>query len=142
VWLSLGIVALVLCGACHRGVPAVDVGPKPPDARGTMTGIVRGPGGASAMVGRTVEAINTTTGERRGAKTAADGGFRIVVPPGTYRLELALKDGEAIVKRPGVIDMDKGDIGSHIEFVLGPSRISRPHGPAYRVENGLGAPIA
>lgn len=141
-WLALGIAAVLLFGACRRGVPVVDVGPKPPNPQGTITGIVRGPEGAPAIVGRTVEAINTTTGERRSAKTAQNGGFTILVPPGKYRLELTLKDDETIVKRPGVVDMDKGDIDSHIEFVLGPSRIARPHGPAYRVDNGLGAPVA
>jgi len=141
-WLSLGIVAFLSFGACRRGVPVVDVGPKPPNPQGTITGIVRGPDGSPAVVGRTVEAINTTTGERRSAKTADNGGFTMVVPPGKYRLELTLKDGETIVKRPGIIDMDKGDIDSHIEFVLGPSRIARPHGPAYHLDNGLGSPVA
>jgi hypothetical protein len=135
-------VALLSFGACRRGVPVVDVGPKPPNAQGTITGIVRGPDGSPAVVGRTVDAINTTTGERRSAKTADNGGFTILVPPGKYRLELTLKDGETIVKRPGIVEMDKGDIDSHIEFVLGPSRIARPHGPAYHIDNGLGSPVA
>lgn len=141
-WLSLGIVALLSFGGCRRGVPVVDVGPKPPNPQGTITGIVRGPDSTAAMAGRTVEAINTATGERRNAKTAENGGFTIMVPPGKYRLELTLKDGETIVKRPGIVDMDKGDIDSHIEFVLGPARVARPNGPAYRVENGLGSPVA
>ena len=45
------------------------------------------------------------------------------------------------MKRPGVIDLGKGDIDSHIEFVLGAVRVSRPRGPAYRLDNGLGSPI-
>jgi hypothetical protein len=56
-------------------------------------------------------------------------------------LELPLKAGETIVKRPGLVDLDKGDIDSHIEFVLS-SRLARPRGPAFRVDNGLGSPIA
>jgi hypothetical protein len=141
-WLPLGIAALLVFGGCRRGVPVVDVGPKSPNPQGPITGIVRGPDGSAAMVGRTVEAINTTTGERRSGKTADHGGFTIVVPPGKYRLELTLKDGEAIVKRPGIVDLDKGDIDSHIEFVLAPARVARPSGPGYRVDNGLGSPIA
>ena len=42
---------------------------------------------------------------------------------------------------PGIVNLDKGDIDSHIEFVLS-SRIARPRGPAFRVDNGLGSPIA
>ena len=51
-WLVAGIVALLYSGACRRGVPVVDLGPKPPAARGTLTGLVHGPGDA-ALPGRT-----------------------------------------------------------------------------------------
>lgn len=139
--LMLGILALLLSSACRRGVPAVDLGPKPPAAEGTITGIVRGPEGTSPLAGRTVEIVNEGTGERRTVQTGDNGGFTIKLPAGKYRLELPLKAGETIVKRPGLVDLDKGDIDSHIEFVLS-SRIARPRGPAFRVDNGLGSPIA
>ena len=77
VWLSLGILALLLSGACRRGVPVVDLGPKPPAAQGTITGIVRGPEGTSPMVGRMVEIVNAETGERHSARTSDNGGFTI-----------------------------------------------------------------
>lgn len=141
VWLILGVAALLLSGACRRGVPAVDLGPKPPAAQGTITGIVRGPEGTSPLAGRTVEIINEATGERHSVKTTDNGGFTIQLPAGKYRLELPLNAGETIVKRPGIVNLDKGDIDSHIEFVLS-SRIARPRGPAFRVDNGLGSPIA
>jgi hypothetical protein len=140
-WLSLGILALLLSGACRRGVPVVDLGPKPPAPQGTITGIVRGPEGTSPMVGRMVEIVNAETGERHSARTTDNGGFTIKLPAGKYRLELPLKEGETIVKRPGVVDLGKGDIDSRIEFVLAAVRVSRPHGPAYRLDNGLGSPI-
>jgi hypothetical protein len=138
----LGIAALLFSGACRRGVAAVDLGPEAPAARGSITGIVRGPDGSAPVVGRTLEVINTATGERQSVQTASNGGFTLQVPAGKYRLELALRDGETLVKRPGIVDMDRGDIDSHIEFVLGPARILRPRGPAYRLDNGLGSPVA
>ncbi len=141
-WLVLGILALVLSGACRRGVPVVDLGAKPPVALGTLTGIVRGPEGTSPVTGRTVTAINADTGERRSTETGENGGFTIQLPAGKYRLELALKDGETIIKHPGIVNLDKGDIDSHIEFVLSVVRLARPRGPAYRLDNGLGSPIA
>ena len=141
-WLSLGILALLLSGACRRGVPVVDVGAKPPEARGTLTGIVRGPEGTAPVTGRTVDIINTVTGERRSVQTGANGGFTIQLPAGKYRLDLALKDGETLTKRPDVVDLGKGDIDSHIEFVLSAVRVSRPRGPSYRLDNGLGSPVA
>ena len=141
-WLIAGLTALLYSGACRRGVPVVDLGPKPPDARGTITGIVRGPEGTTAMNGRTVEIVNVSTGEKHTARTEANGGFTIQVPKGKYRLELPLHEGETLVKKPGVVDLDRGDIDSHIEFVLGPARAALPHrAPAYRLDNGLGSPI-
>jgi Carboxypeptidase regulatory-like domain len=138
----LGILALLLSGACRRGVPAVDLGPKPANARGTITGIVRGPEGSAPVVGRTVEVIDTVSGEKRSVQTGANGGFTIQLPAGKYRVELPLRDGETLVKRPGIVDLGKGDIDSHIEFVLSSVRLVRPRGPAYRLDNGLGSPIA
>jgi hypothetical protein len=141
-WLAAGLAALLVAEGCRRGVPVVDLGPKPPLAKGTITGIVRGPEGTSAVAGRTVNVINVTTGEKQSVQTAANGGFTIELPKGKYRLELALHDGETLVKQPKIIDLDRGDIDSHVEFVLGPARIVRPTGPAYRVANGLGSPMA
>ena len=140
--LSLGVIALLFTGGCRRGVPVVDLGSKPPAPKGTITGIVRGPEGTSSMVGRTVQVINTATGERRSVETSANGGFTIELPAGKYRLELVLHDGETLIKKPGLVDLDRGDIDSHIEFVLGPALVSRPRSPTYRIDNGLGSPIA
>jgi len=138
-WLVAGLAALLYSGACRRGVPVVDLGPKPPNARGTITGIVRGPEGTSAMTGRTVELINVATGEKHTVTTASNGGFTIQLPKGKYRLELALRAGETLVKRPDIVDLDRGDIDSHIEFVVTPARTA--HRPSYRLDNGLGSPI-
>jgi Carboxypeptidase regulatory-like domain len=140
-WLGAGLLILA-GGACRRGVPVVDLGPKPPDARGTLTGIVRGPEGTSPMTGRTVEIINAATGEKHSAQTSDNGGFTIQLPAGKYRLEFALREGETLVKHPAVIDLGRGDIDSHIEFVVSAVPVKRSKGPAYRVDNGLGSPIA
>ena len=138
-WLLAGIVALLYSGACRRGVPAVDLGPKPPAARGTITGLVHGPNDA-ALPGRTVEVVNVASGEKFTTQTVSNGGFTIELPKGKYRLDLQLRDGESIVKRPDVVDLDRGDIDSHIEFVVSPARSARR--PSYRLDNGLGSPVA
>lgn len=140
VWLAVGIAALLYSGACRRGVPVVDLGPKPPAAHGTITGIVRGPEAMSGMAGRTVEVVDVATGATHTAVTASNGGFTIQLPKGKYRLELQLRAGETLVKRPDVVDLDRGDIDSHIEFVVSGARTA--HRPLYRVDNGLGWPSA
>jgi hypothetical protein len=138
-WLVAGLAALLYSGACRQGVPVVDLGPKPPSPRGTITGIVRGPEGTSAVVGRTVELINVATGEKHTTTTALNGGFTIELPKGKYRLELPLRAGETLVKHPNIVDLDHGDIDSHIEFVISGAR--QAHRPTYRLDNGLGSPI-
>jgi len=89
-----------------------------------------------------VTATNLETGERLQTRTTTNGGFTIEAKPGKYRVQVELHAGESLVKSPDVVTLDRGDIDSHIEFVVGTARISRPRGPAYYVDNGLGSPIA
>ena len=140
-WLGAALLILISSGAC-RGVPVVDLGAKPPSPRGTIAGIVRGPEGTSPVAGRTVEIVNVATGEKHSVTTARNGGFSIELPAGKYRLDMPLHDGETLLKRPGVVDLDRGDIDSHVEFVQANVRLTRPHAPVYRMDNGLGSPIA
>lgn len=141
-WLCIGVIALVAASGCRRGVPVVDNAPKPASANGTITGIVHGPPGTSGMANRVVTATNLETGERHQTRTAANGGFTIEASPGKYRVQVELQPGETLIKAPDVVTLDRGDIDSHLEFVVGAARIARPRGPAYYVDNGLGSPIA
>ncbi len=140
--LVCGIVALVLAGGCRRGVPVIDTGPKPAVARGTIAGVVRGPEKTAGMGGRTVTIVNVDTNERHTVTTASDGGFSIELAPGKYRCDLQLEPGETLVKHPDVVSVDRGEIHAHVEFVLASSRLLRPSGPAYHLDNGLGSPVA
>src|SRR5207237_10745461 len=92
VWLGAALLILISSGAC-RGVPVVDLGAKPPSARGTIAGIVRGPEGTSPVIGRTVEIVNIATGEKHSVTTGENGGFSIELPAGKYRLEMPLHHG-------------------------------------------------
>ena len=138
-WLVVGVITLLYTAGCREGIAAVDVGPNPPAAHATITGIVHGTGDAVAA-GRTVEVVNVATGERHTATTASNGGFTIEVPKGKYRLDLPLRGGEMLLKYPDVVDLDRGDVESRIEFV-----VSHAHAldrPSYRMDNGLGSPMA
>jgi hypothetical protein len=140
--LSLLLLSLAALGACRRGVPVIDLGPRPPTMDGTISGTVRGPEGTSAIDGRVVEVVNLATGERQRMVTNSAGGFTFKVKPGKYRVELTLRDGESLIKQPGTIDVNRSDVDAHADFVLGSARISRPRGPAYRAADGLGSPVA
>jgi hypothetical protein len=136
------MIALMFATGCRRGAPVVDPNPKPAVARGTLSGTVRGPEGTSPIAGRTVTAVNIDTGERHSAQTSSTGGFTIQANPGKYRLQVELHQGESVIKAPDVVDLNRSDLDAQIEIVIGPARVARPRGPAYRVDNGLGSPTA
>jgi hypothetical protein len=142
VWL-LGVLVTVLSfAACRPGTPVIDLGPKPVEADGTISGTVRGPEGTSALDGRNVEVINVATGERQRTATNNAGGFTFKVKPGKYRVELTLRDGETLVKRPDVIEVHRSDVDAHADFVVGTSHVARPRHSPQRTDDGLGSAIA
>jgi hypothetical protein len=141
-WLLAGLTALLLAAGCRRAATVVDTAPAPPPVQRTITGVVRSPESSAPISGRTIAIINVSTGEQQTVTTGATGGFTIQVPAGKYRLDLPLRDGETLVKRPDDVELSRGDGDSRIEFVLGAVRVLRPRGPAYRLDNGLGSPIA
>lgn len=132
----------VLSVGCRQGVPVVDPGTRPARADGTISGTVRGAAAGSSVEGRTVEIVNLETGARDRTTTNNAGGFTFKVAPGRYRVELALLEGETLVKQPGVIRVRRSDVDAHADFVVGASRIARPRFAAPRTDNGLGSPIA
>ena len=124
-------------------MPVIDTGPRPAQADGTISGTVRGPEGTSPVEGRTVEVENVDTGERRRTSTNNAGGFTFKLPPGKYRVTLTLLAGEALLRQPGVLKLDRSDVDAFADFVIGSPRVSRPRSPRpVRGDDGLGAPIA
>jgi hypothetical protein len=144
VWFAAVVLLLGFIAACRQGVPIIDTSPPPPQTDGTISGTVRGPEGSSAstITGRTVTVINVETGERQTTTTNNAGGFTFKVKPGRYQVELSLLQGEALVKRPSIITVNRSDVDAHADFVLGSSRLLRPRGPRMRGDDGLGAPSA
>jgi len=140
-WAVFGAAALVTLGGCRLGVPVIDPGPKPLQADGTISGTVRGPEGTSPVEGRVVQVVNIDTGERQRAVTSNVGGFTFKVKPGKYRVELTLLDGEHLVKKPDVLDVDRSDVDAHADFVLDSPSVERPRYHAPRSDDGLGAAI-
>ncbi len=140
IWL---LAALTLAAAgCHTVRPVIDMGPKPAQADGTISGTVRGPQKSSAVVGRMVQVVNVDTGETQQTLSSNTGGFTFKVKPGKYRIELTILDGETVVKRPGIIDVNRSDVDAGVDFVIGLARIARPRYHAPRADDGLGAAIA
>jgi hypothetical protein len=136
------LMSLGAASGCRRGVPVVDASAPPPTTDGTISGRVTTAGDASRLVGRKVEAINLTTGAKAGTTTSSMGGFSLKVPPGKYRLTVELRDGEALARPPGTIDINPSDLDHDVEVVVTPA-IARPRqSDVMRSSDGLGAPIA
>ena len=116
--------ALLLCvgtlvaAGCRTGVPVIDPGPKPPTGDGTIAGHVSTGGGKTAVPSRLVRAINVTSGQKFETTTNTAGTYTLKVPPGKYRIEVELREGERLVKQPGETEVHKSDLDPNRDFEL------------------------
>jgi hypothetical protein len=115
VWAVLGLVA---GAACRTGRPLYDSSPDNDNAPGTIAGNLTA--GGQPLAGREVRAVRLGTTETYGAVTSGTGGFTIQVPPGKYRLEVTLEEGERIVRQPNVVDINESDLDANLEIVVEP----------------------
>lgn len=115
--LSAACAITIGMSACHPG-PVVDTGPRPPSVGGTVAGIVTTADTTVALPSRKVTATETTTGTRYEASTAANGGYTIQVPEGTYRIEVELRTGEVLAKQPDPTRVTNGDLDTGRDFVI------------------------
>ena len=133
---------IALLSGCRRTVPAAAGPAHASEPKGRVSGIVRGPQGANPFEGRSVEVVNMATGARQRTMTTSGGRFAFRLPPGRYRVELALRPGESILRQPDVISVGANDVESRAEFVVSAARTTHPRYMPSLAEAGLGAPIA
>jgi hypothetical protein len=116
--MRLGFVAgaFIVLAACHPPVITTDPGLK---VGGTIAGIVRATNGAVPIVTRKVTVINSATGARFETTTGVNGGYTIKVPEeGRYRIEVELRDGEVLAKRPDETEVNNGDLDPGRDFEI------------------------
>jgi hypothetical protein len=111
------VMLLAATVACHPFRGPV-VGGTAQQVGGTIAGLVSASDATTALPGRKVTVINTETQARYDTTTAANGGFTIKVPEGTYRIELELRPGETLSKQPGQTHINNGDLDSGRDFVV------------------------
>lgn len=116
---GFAVASLLLTTAACRSMAVVPPAEENPTARATLSGTVRGPDGIAPVAGRRVEAVEVDTGERHETETSVVGAYTFLLPPGRYRLEVALEPGEALVKEPGPLTVDAGELAKDLDFTLG-----------------------
>ena len=115
-YLLLGCL-LLASAACHADRPILDPTPKQ-SVGGTIAGIVSTTNPSIAVPGRKVTATEITKGSHYESTTAANGGYTIRVPEGTYRIEVELRPSESLAKRPEQTHINNGDTDSGRDFVI------------------------
>ena len=119
--LAAALVIVVAAGAgCRTGRAIYDSTPEDQRTPGTIAGIVRAGEGGEPIAGRRVTAVALDdTSRRYEAVSSVTGGFSIPVPPGRYRLEVELREGERVIRGPGEIDINESDLDADLDLVVG-----------------------
>lgn len=115
---TLGILLILTGSACRSGQPLLVSAMGDKTTPGTIAGIVTVSGG-EPLAGRNVHAVHVTTSRRYSAVTNVTGGFSIKVPPGEYRLQVDLQEGERVVHDPGIVHINKSDLDANLKIVVG-----------------------
>ena len=117
--LLVGCAALfAACGPGPMGRPGPVVNTQPNKVGGTIAGIVKTADSSVAVPGRKVTVIEVKTGARHETTTAANGGYTMQVPEGTYRFEIELRTGEALAKKPDDTHVGNSDLDTTRDFVI------------------------
>ena len=106
------------CGPGPVGRPGPLVNTQPNKVGGTIAGIVKTADSSVAVPGRKVSVIDVKTGARHETTTAANGGYTIQVPEGTYRFEIDLRPGETLAKQPDQTHVGNSDLDTTRDFVI------------------------
>jgi hypothetical protein len=116
---ACAVVLLFVALGCRTGRPLLDSSRDNDQAPGTIAGVLTA--GGEPVPGRKIEAVRVGASERYSAVTSVTGGFSIPVPPGQYRLQVVLQEGERVVSDPGVIDINESDLDANLQVVIGVS---------------------
>jgi len=113
------VLVLLAGAACRTSRPVWSATPGDDTTPGTIAGNLTMSGG-DPVAGRTVTAVALETSQKYTALTNVSGGFSIKVPPGKYRLQPELREGETVVADPGIVDINKSDLDANREIVIRP----------------------
>src|SRR5262245_42487691 len=108
--------AAAVSAGCHPG-PVFNPGAYE-KVGGTIAGIVTAADATTTLTGRRVTAIEAATRSTYETTTAANGGYTLKVPTGTYHLDVELHAGELVRLRPDDVHITNGDLDAHRDFII------------------------
>lgn len=115
---SFVLVLLLSSAACSLNKPVTGTGDRSAATTGTLSGLVSTDGGKTGVSGRKVTATNPATNAHFDTTTATDGGYTLQVPAGHYAIDVELRTGERLEKRPEPTDVGAGDLDAGRDFVI------------------------
>lgn len=115
----IAVAAASTLSACASNNHPVVGAAQPTNApTGTIAGVVSSGDGSTPLTGRKVTATNAASGAHFDATTAINGGYTLQVPVGSYRIDVELRAGERLQKRPDPTDVGSGDLDAARDFVI------------------------
>jgi hypothetical protein len=111
------LLACVVAAAigCRPG-PIVNTNPQ--SVGGTIAGVVSTSDSTIAAPGRKVTVTEINSHNTYDSTTAVNGGYTIKVPAGTYQIDVELRPGETLAKRPAQTRITNGDLDTGRDFVI------------------------
>lgn len=119
--LALGVAFVLMASACSTRNPVIDPTPKAETTPGTLSGMVRSAGG-EPLAGRQITITSLSGGAHYEATTTSSGGYTIKLPPGKYRLQVQLKQGESLKEGPTEVTLNESDLDARRDFVIDNAR--------------------
>ena len=112
------LLVLSVFAACSLNKPVPGTGERSTATDGTLSGLVSTDGGKTGVTGRKVTATNTATNARFDTTSATDGGYTLRLPAGRYAIDVELRAGERLEKRPEPTDVGAGDLDAGRDFLI------------------------
>jgi hypothetical protein len=104
------VLAVAACRTLH-GDPV-------PSARGTISGSLRAPGHERSTANREITIVDTATGRTFRTHTNDVGDYTVLVPPGTYRVNVVLRPREVLSTVPEPVAVGVGDVRADVNLII------------------------
>ena len=106
----ISIVSAAACGPIH--------GDPTRSARGTISGSLRAPGHEQATAHRDITVVDTADGRTFHTRTNDVGDYTVLVPPGSYRVNVVLRPREILSNVPELVSVDAGGVTADVDVII------------------------